>query len=110
MARGRGEAMPVEQMTPLPDRFRSERGDCLLLRRHGRFAIVRRILASQSEHPTFEVVHIVRQPAHHRFGKDYPAKEMMPRTESWGKMGWTYPTLEEAMVRFHRESGSPGMP
>jgi ABC-type cobalamin/Fe3+-siderophores transport system ATPase subunit len=48
----------------------------------------------------YEVVIIRRHPAQKMFGKEYPEREAMPTSESWGKEGWTLATLERAREKF----------
>ena len=44
----------------------------------------------------YEVFIVKVAPATVVFGKEYPAREMPPRNEDWGDLGWTFPTLKKA--------------
>lgn len=50
--------------------------------------------------PSFEVVIIQKRPAERICGRDYPVRETMPTSETWGTYGWTYQTLDSAIVKF----------
>jgi hypothetical protein len=56
--------------------------------------------AKNDQAPAFEVVIIRRREASFAFGKDFPATEYYPHNEDWGTYGFTYRTLEEALVKF----------
>ena len=54
----------------------------------------------------FEVIFIKLRPAEEVMGRDYPEREVYPCNEDWGKKGWTYIELENALRAFDRiESG-----
>ena len=53
-------------------------------------------------HLTYEVVIIQNHPAQTIHGREYPARESMPRSESWGICGWTFATAGAAWNKFHQ--------
>jgi hypothetical protein len=67
------------------------------LKRLGAVAIYKQ---TKTEQVTFEVVIIRKREASFAFGKDFPATEYYPHNEDWGTYGFTYRTLEEALVKF----------
>lgn len=48
----------------------------------------------------YEVAIIQRQPARNIHGRDYPERESMPPTASWGELGWSFDDLPSAETRF----------
>lgn len=48
----------------------------------------------------YEVAIIQRQPARNIHGRDYPKRESMPPTASWGELGWSFDDLPSAETRF----------
>ena len=67
------------------------------IKRQGDFGIYRKYKCE-----SFEVIRIRRLEAHSFKGKEYPTTEIYPRSEEWGKYGWTYRTLAEANRKFAR--------
>lgn len=62
---------------------------------------------------TFEVVIVQRHAAKNIMGRDYPERESMPPSESWGVAGWSHADLESARRKFHelaRERDFPHTP
>ena len=66
-----------------------------LLERMGDVAILEK---SKPHHPSasYEVVIVQRHPAQSIHGRDYPARESMPPSESWGALGWSLASLADA--------------
>lgn len=54
---------------------------------------------------SFEVIIIQHHPAQTIHGREYPARESMPPSESWGISGWTFTTEEEARRKFQELAG-----
>lgn len=50
----------------------------------------------------YEVVIIQHHPAQIIHGHEYPARESMPPSESWGVLGWSYVTEESAVAKFNK--------
>jgi hypothetical protein len=67
------------------------------LKRLGAVAIYKQ---AKTQQVTFEVVIIRQREASFAFGKDFPATEYYPHNEDWGTYGFSYRTLEEALVKF----------
>lgn len=92
-----------EQFTSLPKLFRNGGFDCRVIKRQGRWVL----LAKRQRHwpahlETFEVCRIRIYPGRNRFGREFPATEALPPSESWGREGFSYSTEEEAWNRFRR--------
>jgi hypothetical protein len=85
----------------LSTRFRSDGFDFQLVRREGPVALLAKQKPNYSQ-PSFEVVIIQTRPAEHIFGRDLPEREVMPPSESWGTLGWSYADLAGAESRFNR--------
>jgi len=87
-------------MTPLPDQFRSDGFDFRMLKRAGDVALL--VKSKPDGTPSYEVVVIQHRPAEVICGREYPAREAMPRSEGWGASGWTYIDRDAAEVRFDK--------
>jgi hypothetical protein len=85
--------------TSLPTQFRSDGFDFRLIRRKGTVAM----LAKQKPHhsrPSYEVIIIQKRPSERVFGQNLPAREVMPASETWGTLGWSYIDRVCAEARF----------
>lgn len=70
------------------------------LHRDGSVALFEKRKPNHSR-PSYEVIIIQRKAAGDVFGKEMPAREVMPRPEDWGTFAWTEVTLEKARQRFN---------
>ena len=62
------------------------------------------VLLEKSKHgvaPTYEVVIVQQRPAEIIRGQSYPEREVMPRSEDWGVLGWSLCDLNSAQAKFH---------
>jgi len=73
------------------------------LKRTGNIAIYKQTKGKRS--PAYEVVIIRKAKAWTAFGKDFPAAEYYPKSEDWGTCGFTYGTIEGALVKFVELAG-----
>ena len=85
---------------PLPTTFRKSGFDFKQVRRDGDIAIFEKRHPEVSN-PSWEVVVVQHNKAREMAGVAIPAKESMPWSEAWGKLGWTDFTLEAAESRFN---------
>ena len=86
---------------PLPKTSRSDGFDFQVLRRHGRVAILSKQESSHGP-KSYEAVVLQTRPAECIFGRELPAREVMPPSESWGTHGWSYAGLGEAAAKFNQ--------
>jgi hypothetical protein len=75
-------------MIPLPESFKHGGFNFTLLNRDGRVALFAKSKPGMSVR--YEVVLVESRPAELVGGKDYPPREAMPKTSSWGRLGWSY--------------------
>jgi hypothetical protein len=85
-------------MKLLPSTFRKDGFELRVVQRQGNVALLVKSKPDQSE--SFEVVILQHRPAETIHGKHYPAREVMPRPEQWGKYGFTPFNLELAEIKF----------
>ena len=85
-------------MIPLPRYFRCGGFDTKVILREGRIALLEKSKPGGTE--SYEVVVIQHRPAEIVFGKEHPARESMPCSESWGQEGWTYKDRQSAEKKF----------
>ena len=88
---------PLLLSEPLPSHFRQGGFEFHLCERVGDVALFRK---SKHGRDTYEVVIIRRLSAGAVFAKEYPSREAMPPSESWGISGWSLTTLERAREKF----------
>lgn len=88
-------------MKSLQTRFTHDGFDTRQLRRTGTVALFAKSKARHSSE-SFEVVIVQQHPAKTFFGKEFPARESMPPTESWGRLGWTFTDRSAAETRFNQ--------
>lgn len=87
---------------PLETEFRHDRFRFSLVKREGDVAMFSKI-HDGGRRESFEVV-LVQHHASNRWpnGDISPAREAMPSPESWGTLGWSYPTRLLAERRFNQ--------
>jgi hypothetical protein len=69
-----------------------------LIERTGEIAIYERTKPHyQRSH--YEVIIIRTAEPSTRFGKEFPATELYPSAQQWGRLGYTYPDLASAKAR-----------
>lgn len=90
---------PLEDTKRLPPEFRSGDFTFRQLKREGAIVLFEKSKPSHSR-KTFEIVVIQEHPERILFGKSYSPKEALPRSESWGQLGWTFTDLSGAESRF----------
>lgn len=66
--------------------------------REGMFAVYEKTKPTMTN-PSYEVIRITVAKPCHRFGTDYPEREMYPCDSDWGKLGWTETSKERAFNR-----------
>ena len=86
-------------MKTLPETFTYDGFAFRLLKRMGDVALFEKRKPTHSRE-SFEVVIVQKLPAKTILGCNYPAREAMPRSEAWGKWGWTCTGLEDAVRKF----------
>lgn len=69
--------------------------------RKGRYAIYKQRLRPGVGCLAYEVITIKVAKPMVAFGKAYPEREVSPANEDFGFTCWTYPTLDQAQVRFN---------
>jgi hypothetical protein len=86
---------------PLPTSFTYDQFGFRQLARKGDVALFEKSRPTHSR-PAYEVVIVQKHPAETIRGREYPAREAMPRSEDWGLSGWTYVDLKSAQTRFRK--------
>lgn len=84
-------------MKPLPVTFRSDGFDFRQRQREGDIVLLEK---SKGRVTSFEVVRVQRRNERFAFGNVLPAGEVMPPSESWGRLGWSFADLESARKKF----------
>lgn len=90
-----------EFMKPLEPKFKSGGFEFQQLKRTGDVAIFQKGTPTFDRQSSFEVVRIQKHKEREIAGVLIPEREAMPSNESWGKEGWSYPTLAAANERFY---------
>ena len=87
-------------MIQLPERFRDGGFDMRVVWREGMVVMLERSRPGHS-YSTWEAA-ILKEVKETRWpdGKTTPAREVMPRNEDWGRLGFTYLTREQAEEGF----------
>lgn len=97
-------------MTPLPTKFSGradQRGfEFEQIERVGNIAIYRKTKPGQKV-VVFEVVRILIRKAEKAFQRDYPNREVYPKSEFWGLYGWTECSVEHARRRLAIAQSTP---
>lgn len=83
-------------MNPLPTSFKKDGFQFDQIERRGNLAIYRQ---HKGKIEAFEVVKIKQRNAWSAFGRNFPAAEHYPASESWGTDGFTLPTLADARAK-----------
>jgi len=87
----------MQSIDPL---FKSNGFTFKLIQREGKLAIFGKTKPNHSR-VTWEVVKLQTHKAHTwPSGETSPEREAMPSPESWGTLGWSYLTLQDARRRF----------
>jgi hypothetical protein len=68
-------------------------------------AIYEQSMQTDGRRVFYEVWQIRIRPAYTFKGRSYPVSERPPGTQNWGRYGWTYYTLPEAMKRYQFING-----
>ena len=92
-------------MKPMPLTFVKNTFAYEQVLRNGQIAIYKQRLNATADKPVrgclaFEVIRIKQVPEGEMFGRPIEAHETGPSNSSWGREGWTYPTLERAKEKF----------
>lgn len=87
-----------EEMTPLPEVFSHDKFDFQLIARENGIALLRK---SKKDYEGYEVV-VIQSMGDRTFpnGETVTAHEYIPRSEQWGKYGWSYQDSEGAWKKF----------
>lgn len=86
-------------MKTIEPKFKTN-GFCFeMLKREGNVALFTKSKPSYG-FDSYEVVIIQQLPAQTIYSREYPPREAMPSSESWGRAGWTCSTRERADERF----------
>ena len=86
-------------MKTLPSNFTRDGFLFRQLAREGDVALFEKSKPGHSR-PGYEVVIVQRHPPQTIHGRDYPERESMPASESWGVLGWSYSDLNPAKTKF----------
>jgi hypothetical protein len=92
---------------PLAKTFRKHDSDFQMVVRQGDVAIFARKSAAMTAFE-YEVVIIRKTDEKEMFGKVYPAHEVMPSDEQWGRYGWSMNRWWRAEEVFAREIAGRG--
>lgn len=85
-------------MKPLPETFTKDKFTYTQVRREGDVAIYRQQKAPHTWE-RFEVGIVQKHDGYVIAGKSFEPAEFWPRSEDWGKLGWTYTNLSDAKKR-----------
>jgi len=102
-----------DRVQVLPHAFKAKGFTYEQMKRRGTYALLRKRNKRFPEDAwTYEVVELRTHEAGCRFGKEYPASEGMPPSESWGTYGFSYNDLEMAWQKFREmvQEGYGGHP
>jgi hypothetical protein len=89
------QSPPSPTFRPIPTEFNHDGYSHVLVERSGRGAIFskRRPLGRTR---SYEIVRLENRGAENIGGKEYPAREVYPRSEQWGITAWTCLSLQAA--------------
>jgi hypothetical protein len=98
---------------PLSATIREDGFDLRLLKRTTHVALFGKSKPGRTA--SFEVIKIAIRKAETFFGRQYPRREVMPRSEQWGELGWSFRNRTDAEVRYdslasNDDSRSKGLP
>lgn len=85
-------------MKSLPNTFSDDGFVVRVVKRRGRVALLAKSNTRISDR--YEVIIIQRRPEESIHGKDYPAREVMPRSEQWGECAWSPIDRQAAETKF----------
>jgi hypothetical protein len=95
------------QYEPLAKTFRKHDSDMQMVMRQGDVAVFARKSATMTAFE-YEVVIVQKADEQEIFGKRYPAHELMPGDEHWGRYGWSTNLWWRAEEIFEREIAGRG--
>ena len=87
-------------MKPLPKTFTKGGFDFIVIERLGNVALLSK---TKNGAKSYEVVIIQSHNGYTIGNKTIEAAESMPPSESWGRLGWSYTSLDEAIKRFDQQ-------
>lgn len=90
-------------MKPLAATFRKDGFDWSLVERQGNIAIYKQTKPGVER---FNTIHIQSHNGREIGGKLFEPAEFMPSAEQWGRLGWSYFTLEGAREKVVEELAS----
>jgi len=90
----------INKMKRLTDILRKNGFSYTLILREGRTAIYRQQVTEKLAY--FEVFVVKVKPEQNLFGKFYPEREVFPSDDCFGKSGWSFRNLEDAMKRYKK--------
>jgi len=88
-------------MRTIKDTFRDGGFDYQLIKRTNDIALLSKSKPHWQD-ASFEVVVIQKHEPFTLKGQTYEARESLPRSESWGSLGWTYSKRDDANAKFER--------
>lgn len=94
-------------MKTLATTFRSHGYDFVQLDRVGNVALFEKTTTGVTR-PSYEVVIVQQHGERVIAGNTIAAAEAMPGSEQWGRLGWTYPTIDHALVKFGEQLKKQG--
>jgi hypothetical protein len=97
----------ITQYEPLAKTFRKHDSDMQMVMRQGDVAVFARKSATMTAFE-YEVVIVQKTDEKEMFGKVYPAHEVMPGDEEWGRYGWSTNRWIRALKIFNRELAKRG--
>jgi len=81
-----------------------------LVKRHNNWCVVSQENLAYPECPVhYELWRIRIKKGGTYKGKDFPTREVMPPTESWGRDGFTYLRLDDCLTDFAKRANLPNM-
>lgn len=85
-------------MITLPIKLRKNGCNYKQVLRNGKGAIYQQMVDEKTAY--FEIFLIRVRPERIIKGKLIPSAEVWPNNESFGKSSWTYPTMQQAIIKF----------
>lgn len=89
----------IQGMKPLATTFKKNTFTYELVQRDGDIAIYKQRLRPGEGCLAYEVIRVLKAETYEIMGNTVEAHEYAPGNESFGKDGWTYPTLERAKAK-----------
>lgn len=102
-------------MTPFPLTFGKNGFHYEQVLRNGQIAIYKQRLPATEDKPVrgchaYEVIVIRKKEESVMFGRVVEAHEIGPSNEEFGRLGWSYPTLERAKAKLHELVAAAELP